>query len=102
MQRVLIHPLASVLSAFGIGVADRLAMRRASLRLPLTSAALDAADVRLHELERQARDELATYSTDAAISVEHWLELRAGDSETSLSVPASFIRNVLSVFRLHI
>src|SRR3984893_14792085 len=98
MQRVLIHPLASVLSAFGIGVADRLAMRRASLRLPLTSAALDAADVRLRELERQAREELATYSTDAAISVEHWLELRAGDSETSLSVPASSYENVLRGF----
>jgi len=98
MQRVLIHPLASVLSAFGIGVADRLAMCRASLRLPLSPVALDAADVRLRELQRQARDELATYSTDAAISVEHWLELRAGDSETSLSVPASSYDNVLSVF----
>jgi 5-oxoprolinase (ATP-hydrolysing) len=98
MQRVLIHPLASVLSAFGIGVADRLAMRRASLRLPLTSAALGAADERLRELERQARDELAVYSTDATISVEHWLELRAGDSETSLSVPASSYDNVLAVF----
>ena len=98
MQRVVIHPLASVLSAFGIGVADRLAMRRASLRLPLTSAALDSAGDRLCELERQARDELAAYSTDAAISVEHWLELRAGDSETSLSVPASSYDNVLLAF----
>jgi 5-oxoprolinase (ATP-hydrolysing) len=98
MQRVLIHPLASVLSAFGIGVADRLAMRRASLRLPLTSAALDAAGDRLGELEKQARDELAAYATDAAISVEHWLELRAGDSETSLSVAASSYDNILSAF----
>ena len=31
-RRILVHPLASVLSAFGIGVADRLAVRRASLR----------------------------------------------------------------------
>jgi 5-oxoprolinase (ATP-hydrolysing) len=98
MQRVLIHPLASVLSAFGIGVADRLAMRRASLRLPLTSGALAAAGDRLRELEGQARDELAAYSTDATISVEHWLELRAGDSETSLSVPASSYDDVLSTF----
>ena len=30
VRRVLIHPLASVLSAFGIGVADRLAVRRAA------------------------------------------------------------------------
>ena len=32
VRRILVHPLASVLSAFGIGVADRLAVRRASLR----------------------------------------------------------------------
>jgi len=98
MQRVLIHPLASVLSAFGIGVADRLAIRRASLRLPLTSAALGAASDRLRELEGQARDELATYSTDAGVSVEHWLELRAGESETSLSVHAAAYENVLAAF----
>ncbi|MFL6602095.1 MAG: hydantoinase B/oxoprolinase family protein [Steroidobacteraceae bacterium] len=98
MQRALIHPLASVLSAFGIGVADRIAMRRASLRLPLSSAALDSAGDRLRALESQAREELATYSIEATISVEHWLELRAGDSETSLSVPASSYENVLSAF----
>ena len=39
MRRILVHPLASVLSAFGIGVADRLAVRRASLRLRLTGCA---------------------------------------------------------------
>src|SRR5882724_896119 len=98
MHRVLIHPLASVLSALGIGVADRIAMRRASLRLPLCSAALNTAGDRLGELEKQGRDELALYSTDTAISVEHWLELRAGDSETSLSVPASSYDEVLSTF----
>src|SRR5262249_39650557 len=85
MRQALIHPLPSVLSAFGIGVADRLAMRRASLRLPLAAAGLDAAADKLRELEAQARDELSTYSAGASVSVEHWLELRAGDSETSLS-----------------
>ena len=108
MRRVLVHPLASVLSAFGIGVADRLAMRRASLRLPLTSAALGCANDKLRELEGQARDELAVFahnsSSDAnigatpGIEVEHWLELRAGESETSLSVPASSYDEVLAAF----
>ena len=103
MRRVLIHPLASVLSAFGIGVADRLAMRRASLRLPLTSTALGATSKKLQELQRQARDALAVFSTDSAapaagVRVEHWLELRAGDSETSLSVPASAYEEVLAAF----
>ena len=103
MRRVLVHPLASVLSAFGIGVADRLAMRRASLRLPLTSTALSAASDKLRELEGQARDELAVFSNDSGAPtpgtrVEHWLELRAGDSETSLSVPASSYDEVLAAF----
>jgi 5-oxoprolinase (ATP-hydrolysing) len=103
MRRVLVHPLASVLSAFGIGVADRLAMHRASLRLPLTSTALSAASDKLRELEGQSREELAVFANDeevpaAGVRVEHWLELRAGDSETSLSVPASSYDEVLAAF----
>src|SRR6202000_1864859 len=47
MRRILVHPLASVLSAFGIGVADRLAVRRASLQLQLDENALVAARSRL-------------------------------------------------------
>src|SRR5882757_5818804 len=102
MRKVLVHPLASVLSAFGIGVADRIAMRRASLRLRITAAALSAAGDKLRELEKQARDELAVFATDSAaatgVRVEHWLELRAGDSETSLSVIASSYDEVLAAF----
>ncbi len=95
MRRVLVHPLASVLSAFGIGVADRLAMRRASVRVALTS--IDTTAEKFRELEAQARAELAVYASER-ISVEHWLELRAGDSETSLSVPASSYDEVLASF----
>lgn len=98
MRKVLVHPLASVLSAFGIGVADRLAMRRASLRLPLAAAALASATERLHELEQQARAELAVFAGTSGVRSEHWLELRAGDSETSLSVPASSYDEVLAAF----
>ena len=61
MRRMLVHPLASVLSAFGIGVADRLAVRRASLQLPLSEDALGAARARLAELEGQAREELDAF-----------------------------------------
>jgi len=98
MRKVLVHPLASVLSAFGIGVADRLAMRRASLRLALTTATLVAANEKLHELEVLARDELAAFDSATTVRTEYWLELRAGDSETSLSVPAAAYDEVLGAF----
>lgn len=100
MRRVLVHPLASVLSAFGIGVADRLAVRRASVRLPLTS--ITSTEGKLRELEDQARAELAVFS-DHEVTVEHWLELRAGDSETSLSVPATSYDEAIAEFaQLHL
>src|SRR5258708_6966500 len=119
MRRILVHPLASVLSAFGIGVADRLAVRRASLQLQLTEDALVSAHARLAELETQARAELAAFGegsrdgsgaagsagakagtgeSESVVRVEYSLELRAGDSETSLSVPVAGLADVLSAF----
>ncbi len=88
MRRVLVHPLASVLSAFGIGVADRLAVRRASLRLELGAAALEAARRRLGELEQAAHRELEPYGGQPeAYQVAYLLEVRAGDSDTTVSLP---------------
>src|SRR5581483_744495 len=106
MRRILVHPLASVLSAFGIGVADRLALRRASLQAGLTEDGLRMARARLAELEAEARSELEAFGGGAAgatapepgIQVEHVLELRAGDSETSLSVSAGALSEVLEAF----
>ncbi len=88
MRRVLVHPLASVLSAFGIGVADRLAVRRSSLREALTEDGLTAARTTLAQLESQARAELAAFDADPQrVRVAQLLEVRAGDSDVTLSVP---------------
>ncbi len=98
MHRVWVHPLASVLSAFGIGVADRLAVRRQSLRLPLEAAALQAAQQRLFELERAARCELEPYGDAERLHATHLLEVRAGDSETSFSLPFDTEEGVRTAF----
>jgi 5-oxoprolinase (ATP-hydrolysing) len=88
VRRVLIHPLASVLSAFGIGVADRLAVRRASLRRALSEAGLAEARRTLAVLGQQARAELAADGGEpGTVRVAELLELRAGDSDVTLSVP---------------
>jgi 5-oxoprolinase (ATP-hydrolysing) len=99
MRRILVHPLASVLSAFGIGVADRLAMRRQGLRLPLHESALGQATALFCRLEEQARAELSAYGGRAAdIRIERVLELRAGEGEATLSVPAGAPEEVLEAF----
>jgi 5-oxoprolinase (ATP-hydrolysing) len=97
IRRILVHPLASVLSAFGIGVADRLAVRRASLRQPLVPRGLDAAHAALASLEQAARAELAA-SDARAVRVARLLELRAGDSDVTLSVPVGDLEEVRARF----
>src|SRR5262249_56969451 len=59
MSRVLIHPLAGVLSAYGIGLADIIAMREQAVELPLTQPSLDRMPEILGPLERDARAEVA-------------------------------------------
>jgi 5-oxoprolinase (ATP-hydrolysing) len=99
VRRVLVHPLASVLSAFGIGVADRLAVRRGSLRLPLGAAGLAEAQRALAQLGQQARAELATDGGPSEdVRVAELLELRAGDSEVMLSIPAGELEPVRARF----
>jgi 5-oxoprolinase (ATP-hydrolysing) len=100
VRRILVHPLASVLSAFGIGVADRLAVRRASLRQVLDEAGLAAARAALAGLEAQARTELTAQGGEAGrVRVARLLELRAGDSDITLSVPLAPLEEVRR--RLH-
>ena len=95
--RILVHPLASVLSAFGIGVADRLAVRRVSWRRALSATHLEQARSDFAQLESQARHELAADA--GAIHVARLLELRAGDSDVCLSVPLGPLAQVHERFR---
>jgi 5-oxoprolinase (ATP-hydrolysing) len=102
VRRILVHPLASVLSAFGIGVADRLAVRRASLRQELSDPGLAQARDRLAALDAQAREQLAGQLEEpgeaAGVRVAQLLELRAGDSEVTLSVPLGALEQVRTRF----
>ena len=47
MSRVFVHPLAGVLSAYGMGLADQIAMREASVELALDEGGLASARARL-------------------------------------------------------
>ncbi|HTV51082.1 MAG TPA: hydantoinase B/oxoprolinase family protein [Steroidobacteraceae bacterium] len=87
LQRVLVHPLGSVLSAYGIGVAERTVLLRASVHAPLDARGLAAADAQLGRLEAQALAQLEASDRPAdRVRLERLLELRTGDSETALAV----------------
>ena len=92
IRTVLLHPLAGVLSAYGIGVADTSwDGQRDAGRVALTAGSElpDAVRDLLEELEREGRRVLAAEgSAPEQLRVEHLLDLRYRGAETPLSVPA--------------
>jgi len=83
MRQVLLHPLAGVLSAYGIGLADEGQLLEQSVALPLTQELLP-------ELDRRTQRLLV--ESVGALSFEGWqlqrtLQLRLAGSDQVLAVP---------------
>ena len=87
MTRVFVHPLAGVLSAYGMGLADQIAMRESALELPLDAAGLEAASRRLDELGAAATDEVASQGVARErVELRRHLHLRYQGTDTALEV----------------
>ena len=84
MERILIHPLAGVLSAYGIGIADVKAIRETSLLRPLGE---DFAIV-LSDLAQRASDALIEQGVPVdCIELRQRARLRTAGSDTTLEIP---------------
>ena len=89
MTRILIHPYAGVLSAYGMGLADVTAMRETALEVPLGERAGPDLQAALERLEAQARAELTGQGVpDERIRAVHRVHLRYDGTDTALVVPA--------------
>ncbi|HLL19447.1 MAG TPA: hydantoinase B/oxoprolinase family protein, partial [Rubrivivax sp.] len=88
MSRVFVHPLAGVLSAYGMGLADQIAMREASVERPLDADGLSAAEQRLAQLGQAAHAEVAGQGVEAgAIQLRRNVHIRYQGTDTALVVP---------------
>ncbi|MDP9969444.1 5-oxoprolinase (ATP-hydrolyzing) [Variovorax paradoxus] len=86
MRSVYLHPLAGVLSAFGMGLADQLAMRELALERRLDGQGLAAARDAAAALAAQAKGELREQGVaDAAIATVHRVQLRYEGTDTALA-----------------
>ena len=84
MEKILVHPLAGVLSAFGIGIADVKAIREASLLQELGHDFSDA----LVGLERRAEQALLEQGLlNERIELIRRARLRTAGSDTTLEIP---------------
>jgi 5-oxoprolinase (ATP-hydrolysing) len=84
LQRVLLHPLAGVLSAYGLGMAERARLLECSPRLPLRPASLPLLRQQGAELVAGALAGLGASAMRPRVGVR--LEIRAAGSEQGLEV----------------
>ena len=98
MERILVHPLAGVLSAYGIGIADMKAIREASWLKPL-SADFSAG---LAELEQRAREALVEQGLHGErIDLLRRARLRTAGSDTTLEIGIAAPEEMRATFADH-
>jgi len=87
MRSVFIHPLAGVLSAYGIGLADTIVMRQRTAEVPLSAASLEQSGASYAALELEARAELAAQGFAAdATELERTLLVKYADTDSTLTL----------------
>jgi len=96
METVLVHPLAGMLSAYGIGLAPVKAIREVSLMRPLG----ESFAAELAALEAQAQDDLLAQGIAAdAIRLAPSARLRFAGSDSLLAIPCGAAAQMDAAFR---
>jgi 5-oxoprolinase (ATP-hydrolysing) len=99
MTRVLIHPFAGVLSAFGMGLADIRALREQSLELPLGPDTVSAVGETLDGLAEAATAEVARQGIAGdAVALHRRVHLKYRGTDTALEVPFGPVDAMLAEF----
>ena len=94
LASVLIHPLAGALSAYGIGLADVVAMRETAVEAPLSDDLVAALPGIFAPLEASAVAELSAQSP----SLIRRAHLRYDGTDTALIVPAGSLDEMTAAF----
>ena len=88
LRRIFLHPLAGVLSAFGMGLADHRWLREKTIAEPLVSELIPKLAAELDRLERQGRSELSGQGLPGHWAVvQRSLALRYEGSDATLVLP---------------
>jgi 5-oxoprolinase (ATP-hydrolysing) len=99
MTRVFVHPLAGVLSAYGMGLADQTVIREQAVELALSQQNLPLVAERLDALGAAARAELQRQQVSAnEVQVRHRVHVRYEGSDSALVVPFGDLRTVIAGF----
>ena len=99
MTRVFLHPLAGVLSAYGIGLADVRALRERTLEAPLAAGSEAAVEAALAPLAAEARAAVLRQGVPAArLSTHLRLAVRYEGTDSTLAVEHGPLDSVAAAF----
>ena len=99
MESIFIHPLAGVLSAYGMGLADIAAIRTATVETLLNDESLQVVEKLLGNLAQAASDEVASQGIVVAnINTIKKIHLRYQGTDTALALIAAPLQNLRADF----
>nr|WP_296016681.1 hydantoinase B/oxoprolinase family protein [uncultured Acidovorax sp.] len=99
MTRVFVHPLAGVLSAYGMGLADQNVIREQAVETKLVPDALPGIEATLDQLATTARTELERQQVGAGTAVVHRrVHVRYEGSDSALIVPFGSLAEITAGF----
>ena len=99
MTRVFVHPLAGVLSAYGMGLADQNVIREQAVETKLAPEALAGIETTLDQLATTARTELERQQVGAGTAVVHRrVHVRYEGSDSALIVPFGSLAEITTGF----
>ncbi|MCW5648953.1 MAG: hydantoinase B/oxoprolinase family protein [Ramlibacter sp.] len=99
MTRVFVHPLAGVLSAYGMGLADQNVIREQAVEMPLAPESLPLIAERLESLGVAAQGELERQQISAGLVTVHYrVHVRYEGSDSALVVPFGDLAAIRSAF----
>lgn len=99
MTRVFVHPLAGVLSAYGMGLADQNVIREQAVELPLAEASLQEIGQKLEALAAAAQAELRRQEVSTgSVAVHQRVHVRYQGSDSALVVPFGTVSAITAAF----
>lgn len=99
MESILLHPLAGVLSAYGMGLAEMRATRQQGIEKPLSEHSLADTTTEIRRLRQETTDELTSQGIDEATIVHRTrLHLKTQGSDTSLPIAFMSLEEMASAF----
>ncbi len=100
MKQVYVHPLAGVLSAYGMGLADQSLMREQAVELRLTPEAMPALLAPLKTLGETARQALSKQALGEAIELHERVHVRYEGSDSALMVRMGSLAEITQGFEV--